>query len=183
MTRWRLHVFIRADSAVFFREWAFDVTEISGIDSTLCWLCFHCPLMFYQVPAETEADKPQREDWSQDSGPSQSQTSASSLSAFQLIANAFRRTFSVTNPSKSSNTAVVMYVWNTLLVVLLSRATFKLKFTYLVSTYFPGDPNITGLAKTGPCPRERSVIPPSAALRVRHHLERRRKTATLKLGL
>lgn len=65
--------------------------------------------MFYQVLAETEADKLQT-DSCQDGESSQSQTSASSLSAFQLIANAFRRTFSVTNPSRSSNTAVIMYV-------------------------------------------------------------------------
>ncbi|XP_071362532.1 F-actin-monooxygenase mical2b isoform X3 [Trachinotus anak] len=60
-----------------------------------------------QVQAGTEADKP-RTDSGQDGGPSQSQTPASSPSAFQLIANAFRRTFSVTNPSSSSNTAVTM---------------------------------------------------------------------------
>ncbi|XP_026221434.1 protein-methionine sulfoxide oxidase mical2b isoform X5 [Anabas testudineus] len=60
-----------------------------------------------QVPAETEADKLHK-DSSQDGEPSQSQASASSLSAFQLIANAFRRKFSVTNPSRSSNTAVIM---------------------------------------------------------------------------
>ncbi|XP_044048501.1 protein-methionine sulfoxide oxidase mical2b isoform X3 [Siniperca chuatsi] len=60
-----------------------------------------------QVQAETEADKPQT-DLGQDGEPSQSQTSASSPSALQLIANAFRRTFSVTNPSSSSNTAVTM---------------------------------------------------------------------------
>ncbi|XP_074490195.1 F-actin-monooxygenase mical2b isoform X2 [Sebastes fasciatus] len=51
-----------------------------------------------QVKAETEADKLQT-DSGQNGEPSQSQTSASALSAFQLIANAFRRTFSVTNPS------------------------------------------------------------------------------------
>lgn len=68
---------------------------------------FLCPLMFYQVQAETEADKLQT-DYSQDGEISQSQTSASSTSAFQLIANAFRRTFSVTNPS--SNAAVPMFV-------------------------------------------------------------------------
>ncbi|KAI3370864.1 hypothetical protein L3Q82_007381 [Scortum barcoo] len=60
-----------------------------------------------QVQAETEADKPQT-DSGQDGEPSQSQTSASPLSAFQLIANAFRRKFSVNNPSSSSNTAVTM---------------------------------------------------------------------------
>lgn len=67
--------------------------------------------MSYQVHAETEADKP-RTDLGQDGEPSQSQTSASSPSAFQLIANAFRRTFSVTNPSGSSGAAVTMFVQN-----------------------------------------------------------------------
>lgn len=65
--------------------------------------------MFYQVKAETEADKLQT-DSGQNGEPSQSQTSASALSAFQLIANAFRRTFSVTNPSSRSNTALTMFV-------------------------------------------------------------------------
>ncbi|XP_023259310.1 F-actin-monooxygenase MICAL2-like isoform X1 [Seriola lalandi dorsalis] len=60
-----------------------------------------------QVQAETEADKPHT-DSRQDGEPSQSQSPASSHSAFQLIANAFRRTFSVTNPSSSSNAAVTM---------------------------------------------------------------------------
>ncbi|XP_053175957.1 F-actin-monooxygenase mical2b [Scomber japonicus] len=60
-----------------------------------------------QVQAETEADKPQT-DSGQDGEPPQSQTSASSPSAFQLIANAFRRTFSMSNPSSSSSTAVTM---------------------------------------------------------------------------
>ncbi|XP_028440838.1 protein-methionine sulfoxide oxidase mical2b isoform X3 [Perca flavescens] len=60
-----------------------------------------------KVQAETEADKLQT-DWGQNMEPSQSQTSASSPSAFQLIANAFRRTFGVTNPSNRSNTAVTM---------------------------------------------------------------------------
>ncbi|KAM7003564.1 F-actin-monooxygenase mical2b isoform 2-T2 [Tautogolabrus adspersus] len=60
-----------------------------------------------QVQAETEADKLQT-DSSQDGQPSQSQTSASSTSTFQLIANAFRRTFSVANPSSGSNAAVPM---------------------------------------------------------------------------
>ncbi|XP_070827722.1 F-actin-monooxygenase mical2b isoform X3 [Chaetodon trifascialis] len=55
-----------------------------------------------QVQAETEADKPQT-DSGQDGEPPQGQTSA-----FQLLANAFRRTFSLTNPSSSSNTAVTM---------------------------------------------------------------------------
>ena len=65
--------------------------------------------MFYQLQAETEADKPQT-DSGQEGEPTQSQTSASSSSALQMIANAFRRTFSVTNPSSSSNTAVTMFV-------------------------------------------------------------------------
>ncbi|XP_040893606.1 protein-methionine sulfoxide oxidase mical2b isoform X3 [Toxotes jaculatrix] len=60
-----------------------------------------------QVQAETRADKPHT-DSGQDGEPSQSQTPASSRSAFQLVANAFRRTFSVTNPSSSSSTAVTM---------------------------------------------------------------------------
>ncbi|KAM9351924.1 F-actin-monooxygenase mical2b [Symphorus nematophorus] len=60
-----------------------------------------------QLQAETEADKPQT-DSGQDGEPTQSQTSASSPSTLQMIANAFRRTFSVTNPSSSSNTAVTM---------------------------------------------------------------------------
>ncbi|XP_036962755.1 protein-methionine sulfoxide oxidase mical2b isoform X3 [Acanthopagrus latus] len=60
-----------------------------------------------QVQAETEADKPQT-DSCQEGEQTQSQTSASPPSAFQLIANAFRRTFSVTNPSSGSNTAVPM---------------------------------------------------------------------------
>ncbi|XP_060892809.1 F-actin-monooxygenase mical2b isoform X8 [Labrus mixtus] len=55
-----------------------------------------------QVQAETEADKLQT-DSSQDGQAPQSQPSASSASTFQLIANAFRRTFSVANPSSSSN--------------------------------------------------------------------------------
>lgn len=49
-----------------------------------------------------DADKPQSGE------PSQSQTPASSPSAFQAIANAFRRTFSGTNHLSSSNAAVVM---------------------------------------------------------------------------
>ncbi|KAM9854392.1 F-actin-monooxygenase mical2b [Aulostomus maculatus] len=60
-----------------------------------------------QVQAEMEAHNPPT-DSGQDGEPAESQTSASSPSAFQLIANAFRRTFSVTNPSGSSNTAVTM---------------------------------------------------------------------------
>ncbi|CAJ1057569.1 protein-methionine sulfoxide oxidase mical2b isoform X9 [Xyrichtys novacula] len=58
-----------------------------------------------QVQAETEADKLQT-DYGLDGEISQSQTSASSTSTFQLIADAFRRTFSVTNPPNSSNIAV-----------------------------------------------------------------------------
>ncbi|XP_070762813.1 F-actin-monooxygenase mical2b isoform X1 [Enoplosus armatus] len=60
-----------------------------------------------QVESKTEADKP-RTDSGQDGQASQSQTSASSPSAFQLIANAFRKTFSVANPSSGSNAAVTM---------------------------------------------------------------------------
>ncbi|KAM3610093.1 uncharacterized protein V6R79_025241 [Siganus canaliculatus] len=60
-----------------------------------------------QVQAETEADKLQT-DSSQDREPSRCQSPSSSPSAFQLIVNAFRRTFSVTNPSSSSSTAVTM---------------------------------------------------------------------------
>ncbi|XP_034734184.1 protein-methionine sulfoxide oxidase mical2b isoform X7 [Etheostoma cragini] len=60
-----------------------------------------------KVQAETEADKLQT-DWGQNMESSQSQTSASSPSAFQLLANAFRRTFSVTNPSSMTNPAVTM---------------------------------------------------------------------------
>ncbi|XP_069384038.1 F-actin-monooxygenase mical2b isoform X4 [Paralichthys olivaceus] len=62
-------------------------------------------LHVHQVPAETGADKPHAES-GQDGEPSRSQTS--SHSAFQLIASAFRRTFSATNPSSGSNTAVMM---------------------------------------------------------------------------
>ncbi|XP_059190994.1 F-actin-monooxygenase mical2b isoform X2 [Centropristis striata] len=60
-----------------------------------------------QVQAETEEDKLQT-DSGQNGEPSQSQSSAPPPSAFQLIANAFRRTFSVTNASSRSNTAVTM---------------------------------------------------------------------------
>ncbi|XP_068170291.1 F-actin-monooxygenase mical2b-like isoform X2 [Antennarius striatus] len=60
-----------------------------------------------QVQAETEADKPQT-DSRQDEEPSQSQPSASAPSAFQLIVNAFRRTFSVTDPSSRSSAPVTM---------------------------------------------------------------------------
>ncbi|XP_057691960.1 F-actin-monooxygenase mical2b isoform X3 [Corythoichthys intestinalis] len=62
----------------------------------------------HQVQAETEADKLQA-DTGQQREPTESQfASASSLAAFRLIANAFRRTFSVTNPSSSSSTAPTM---------------------------------------------------------------------------
>ncbi|XP_061628517.1 F-actin-monooxygenase mical2b isoform X4 [Phyllopteryx taeniolatus] len=61
-----------------------------------------------EVQTETEADKPHA-DFSQHGESTESQfASASSLSAFQLIANAFRRTFSVTSSSSSSNTAPTM---------------------------------------------------------------------------
>ncbi|KAK2841840.1 hypothetical protein Q5P01_012040 [Channa striata] len=60
-----------------------------------------------KLQAETEADKPQTGS-GQKREPSQSQNSSSSLSGFRLIANAFRRTFTVTKPSRSSNTAVIM---------------------------------------------------------------------------
>ncbi|XP_047452061.1 F-actin-monooxygenase mical2b isoform X4 [Mugil cephalus] len=56
-----------------------------------------------QVQAEADADKPQT-----NGEASQSQTPASSPSAFQVIANAIRRTFSVTNHSSRSNTAVII---------------------------------------------------------------------------
>lgn len=68
------------------------------------------PLMCYQVQAEREADKLQAAS-SQHGELNESQfASAASLSAFHLIANAFRRTFSVTNPSSSSITAPTMFV-------------------------------------------------------------------------
>ncbi|XP_019733666.1 protein-methionine sulfoxide oxidase mical2b [Hippocampus comes] len=61
-----------------------------------------------QVQAEREADKLQA-DSSQHGELTESQfASAASLSAFHLIANAFRRTFSVTNSSSSSITAPTM---------------------------------------------------------------------------
>ncbi|XP_077424095.1 F-actin-monooxygenase mical2b-like isoform X6 [Vanacampus margaritifer] len=66
------------------------------------------PLMFYQVQAETEADKPQADSGQHRRATESQFASASSLSAFQLIANAFRRRFSVTNSSSSSNTAPTM---------------------------------------------------------------------------
>ncbi|KAF7656436.1 hypothetical protein LDENG_00041180 [Lucifuga dentata] len=62
-----------------------------------------------QVQAEAEADKPQT-DSGQDDDAAQSQTSAPSPSAFQLLANAFRKTFSVTSPPSSSNTTVTMRI-------------------------------------------------------------------------
>ncbi|XP_031734960.1 protein-methionine sulfoxide oxidase mical2b-like isoform X2 [Anarrhichthys ocellatus] len=61
----------------------------------------------FQVQAEAAVDKFQT-DSGQSGEPSQSQTSASSPSALQLIADAFRRTFSVTNLSSRSNAAVPM---------------------------------------------------------------------------
>ncbi|XP_029909568.1 F-actin-monooxygenase mical2b isoform X2 [Myripristis murdjan] len=60
-----------------------------------------------QVQTETEADKPQTHSGREEE-PNPSQTPASSPSAFQLIANAFRRSFGVTNPSTSSTAAVTM---------------------------------------------------------------------------
>ncbi|XP_025764712.1 F-actin-monooxygenase mical2b isoform X3 [Oreochromis niloticus] len=60
-----------------------------------------------QVHAEAELDEPRRNSI-QSGEASPSQTSASSPSAFQAIANAFRRTFSGTNQLSSSNTAVIM---------------------------------------------------------------------------
>ncbi len=65
--------------------------------------------MFYQVQEETEVDQPQT-DSDKDEESTQSQTAASSHSAFQLIVNAFRRKFSVTAPSGSSDAAVTMFV-------------------------------------------------------------------------
>ncbi|XP_005739136.1 F-actin-monooxygenase mical2b isoform X1 [Pundamilia nyererei] len=60
-----------------------------------------------QVQAEAQLDEPRRNSI-QSGEASPSQTSASSPSAFQAIANAFRRTFSGTNQLSSSNTAVIM---------------------------------------------------------------------------
>lgn len=65
--------------------------------------------MSYQVRAETKADKSQT-DSGQKGEACESQSSASSPSAFQLIANAFRRTFNVTNPSSGPDSAVIMFV-------------------------------------------------------------------------
>lgn len=88
-------------------------TEIRMLNSTLCGAAFFpCPLMSYQVDAETRADKSQA-DSGQDGGASGSQSSASAPSAFQLLANAFRRTFNVTNPPGGSDSAVIMFVWIT----------------------------------------------------------------------
>lgn len=86
------------------------MSEIQGINSTLYWLHFCCRLMFYQVQAE--GDKPQTNP-GQNREASQSQTSASSPSAFQAIASAFRRTFTFSNHSSSSNTTVTMFVQST----------------------------------------------------------------------
>ncbi|XP_054475310.1 F-actin-monooxygenase mical2b isoform X1 [Anoplopoma fimbria] len=60
-----------------------------------------------QVQAEAGTDKLQT-DSGQSGEPSPSQTSTPSPTTFQLIADAFRRTFSVTNPSGRSNTAIPM---------------------------------------------------------------------------
>ncbi|XP_028263323.1 F-actin-monooxygenase mical2b isoform X2 [Parambassis ranga] len=64
-------------------------------------------LLDWEMEVQTEADKPQT-DPGQNGEASQSQTSASSPSAFQAIASAFRRTFTLSNHSSSSNTAVTM---------------------------------------------------------------------------
>ncbi|GAA6231235.1 protein-methionine sulfoxide oxidase mical2b-like isoform X1 [Lates japonicus] len=84
-------------------NWNMEVTEETPINTDTKTTQQHKD----QVQAETEADKPHT-DSGQDGEPSQSQSPASSHSAFQLIANAFRRTFSVTNPSSGSKTAVTM---------------------------------------------------------------------------
>ncbi|XP_056272569.1 F-actin-monooxygenase mical2b isoform X3 [Pseudoliparis swirei] len=60
-----------------------------------------------QVQAEAAADKLQT-DLGQSVEPSPSQATASPPSALQLIADAFRKRFSVTNPSSRSNTAAPM---------------------------------------------------------------------------
>lgn len=72
--------------------------------------------MSYQAQAESTADKPQTES-GQDGEPVRSQTPASSPSALQLIANAFRRTFSVSNAANSSGTAVIMFVLISVLIL------------------------------------------------------------------
>lgn len=81
---------------------------------------FPCSLMSYQGHAETKADKSQT-DSSQNGEASESQSSASSPSAFQLIANAFRRTFNVTNPSSGSDSAVIMFVRITACILLFKH--------------------------------------------------------------
>ncbi|XP_056138343.1 F-actin-monooxygenase mical2b [Lampris incognitus] len=60
-----------------------------------------------QGQAETQADKTQTGS-GKNAEPTQSQTSTSSPSAFQLIANAFRRSFGGASPSSNSTTAVTM---------------------------------------------------------------------------
>lgn len=107
--------------------------KIRGVNSTFSWPHFSCPLMYYQVQAATEADKPQI-DLDQDRESTQSQTSASSPSAFKLMANAFRMTFSVTNPSSSSNTAVTMFVCNTFLIFYFKHY-IKSAVGYFLSKY------------------------------------------------
>lgn len=122
-TRWRLDLFInlREDEPGYEREFSHlfllryvewltdsDVRDIRGINPTLYWIHLSSPLMFYQVQAEAQLDEPRRNSI-QSGEASPSQTSASSPSAFQAIANAFRRTFSGTNQLSSSNTAVIMY--------------------------------------------------------------------------
>ncbi|XP_077451656.1 F-actin-monooxygenase mical2b-like isoform X4 [Stigmatopora argus] len=62
----------------------------------------------HQVLTETEADKLQADSGQHGEAIAGQVASASSLSAFRLIANAFRRTFSVTNPSSSSSTVPTM---------------------------------------------------------------------------
>ncbi|XP_051917950.1 F-actin-monooxygenase mical2b-like isoform X2 [Hippocampus zosterae] len=61
-----------------------------------------------QVQAETEADKLQADSSQHGELTERQFASAASLSAFHLIANAFRRTFSVTDPSSSSIAAPTM---------------------------------------------------------------------------
>ncbi|XP_077599549.1 F-actin-monooxygenase mical2b-like [Stigmatopora nigra] len=62
----------------------------------------------HQVQTDTEADKLQADSGQHREAIASQFASASSLSAFRLIANAFRRTFSVTNPSSSSSTVPTM---------------------------------------------------------------------------
>ncbi|XP_061891729.1 F-actin-monooxygenase mical2b isoform X4 [Entelurus aequoreus] len=60
----------------------------------------------HQVQAKTEAEKLQTDSHQlREVTPSQTSSSAESYSAFQLFAKAFKRTFSVTNPSNNSSTA------------------------------------------------------------------------------